>query len=351
MPKTFAKAEYADMVFVYGFCNGSGRAAVEEYRRRYPNRAVPHHNTFSNVFQCWRETGSCPRPRIERQRDYHQQADIVLNAVERSPSTSIRRISRMTGVRQTQVWRILHHDGLYPYHTQRVQHLLPDDSAHRVRYCQWLQNNLEVIPRILFTDEAQFTRDGINNTRNSHTWAHQNPHNVIVGNHQRRFSVNIWCGLLNNHLIGPHFIEGYLTADYYRNFLEESLPEYMENVPLEARRGMFFQHDGAPPHFGRRVAEFLNENFPERWIGRGGPVPWPARSPDLSPLDFFLWGCLKSRVYNNGKPDTREELIARIVEAVDSLRNELAEINWQHSMARRVAACLENGGEHFEQLL
>ncbi|GBM88486.1 hypothetical protein AVEN_269361-1 [Araneus ventricosus] len=29
---------------------------------------------------------------------------------------------------------------------------------------------------------------------------------------------------------------------------------------------------------------------PDRWIGRGGPVLWPPRSPDLTPLDFFPMG-------------------------------------------------------------
>lgn len=202
MPR-FTNAEYADMVFLYGFCDGSGRAAAAEYLRRYPDRIVPHHTTFSNVFRCLRETGSFPNRRVEK--DGLGNAEVVLNAVERSPSTSIRRISHTTGIPQTNVWRILHHNGLYPYHLQKVQHLLPGDLENRVRYCQWLQNNLEIIPHILFTDEAQFTRNGINNTRNSHIWADQNPHETIVVNHQHRFSVNVWCGLLNSNLIGPHF--------------------------------------------------------------------------------------------------------------------------------------------------
>jgi len=29
--------------------------------------------------------------------------------------------------------------------------------------------------------------------------------------------------------------------------------------------------------------------YPNRWIGRGEPQNWPARSPDLTPLEFFLW--------------------------------------------------------------
>jgi hypothetical protein len=55
----------------------------------------------------------------------------------------------------------------------------------------------------------------------------------------------------------------------------------------------WFQHDGTPPHFSRRAREILDQQYPDRWIGRGGPRNWPARSPDLNPLDFFLWGHVK----------------------------------------------------------
>jgi len=48
--------------------------------------------------------------------------------------------------------------------------------------------------------------------------------------------------------------------------------------------------DGVPPHFSCFVTDVLNDRFPDAWIGRGGPIPCPPLSPDLSPLDFFLWG-------------------------------------------------------------
>ena len=51
---------------------------------------------------------------------------------------------------------------------------------------------------------------------------------------------------------------------------------------------MWYQHDGAPAHFSIAARQVLNDKYPNRWIGRGGPVPWPPRSPDLTPLDFFL---------------------------------------------------------------
>ncbi|KAJ4448366.1 hypothetical protein ANN_10382, partial [Periplaneta americana] len=61
--------------------------------------------------------------------------------------------------------------------------------------------------------------------------------------------------------------------------------------------------------------------FPDRWIGtRGGPNAWPPRSPDLNPLDFYLWGHLKSLVYSSPVPDL-ESLRNRIVACSEDIRN------------------------------
>ena len=63
----------------------------------------------------------------------------------------------------------------------------------------------------------------------------------------------------------------------------------LEEVPLAKRMHMVFQHDGAPAHYSRLMTRHLNLTFPERWIGRGGHVQWPPRSPDITPLNFCLW--------------------------------------------------------------
>ena len=59
---------------------------------------------------------------------------------------------------------------------------------------------------------------------------------------------------------------------------------------------MYFQHDGAPPHYIQRVREYLNEFFPDRWLGHGRPVAWPPRLPDLAPLDYYLCGYMETLV-------------------------------------------------------
>ena len=55
--------------------------------------------------------------------------------------------------------------------------------------------------------------------------------------------------------------------------------------------------DGASPHCAIPVRNYLNRKRPNKWIGIGGPVSWPARSPDLTPYDFFLWGHIKAKVF------------------------------------------------------
>ncbi|XP_018414501.1 PREDICTED: fibroblast growth factor 5 [Nanorana parkeri] len=54
---------------------------------------------------------------------------------------------------------------------------------------------------------------------------------------------------------------------------------------------------GTPPHFHQDVRAYLDENLPGHWIRRRGVVEFPPRSPDLTPLAFYLWGTLKDVVY------------------------------------------------------
>ncbi|KAJ8918641.1 hypothetical protein NQ315_013147 [Exocentrus adspersus] len=81
---------------------------------------------------------------------------------------------------------------------------------------------------------------------------------------------------------------------------------------------------------------------------RGGPVAWPPRSPELNPLDFFLWGYLKSFVYSN-PVDTREKLLERINLHCDEIRANVDAL-WrtQQSLIRRARKCITLEGAHVE---
>ncbi|GBL73321.1 hypothetical protein AVEN_155568-1, partial [Araneus ventricosus] len=61
------------------------------------------------------------------------------------------------------------------------------------------------------------------------------------------------------------------------------------DLPLSDLRNVWFRHDGAPPHKVSSVQQYIRDTFQQQVIGYGGCVEWPPRSPDLNPLNFFLW--------------------------------------------------------------
>ncbi|KAJ4439493.1 hypothetical protein ANN_07617 [Periplaneta americana] len=64
----------------------------------------------------------------------------------------------------------------------------------------------------------------------------------------------------------------------------------------------------------------INETYPGRWIGRGGVISWPPRSPDLTPLDYYVvWGWFKSEIYKR-QVETREERFSRVLHAFAQIK-------------------------------
>lgn len=149
--------------------------------------------------------------------------------------------------------------------------------------------------------------------------------------------------------VGPVILPETLNGARYLNFLDNTLRDLLMDMPLNRRRNIIFQQDGAPAHSTRVVREYLNETF-GRWIGRNGPIAWPPRSPDLTPLDFYLWGRMKDIVYSN-IINTRDDLINRIHEAGVEIQAELRNVDIANSLRTRILLCIQNGGQHFEHLL
>ena len=166
MPFVFSHTEYCDMHFVYVFCNGNARAAVDEYQRCFPDRKIPSRGVFSRIHQTMRETGCLPSVAVQSERDVVPMISTrenILEMVQRSPRLSTRRNASRIGVSRMQVWRSLHEENLHPYHLHRVQHLEPGDLAQLMDLFHWITAHSQLLSVILFTDEASFTQDGINN--------------------------------------------------------------------------------------------------------------------------------------------------------------------------------------------
>jgi hypothetical protein len=109
-----------------------------------------------------------------------------------------------------------------------------------------------------------------------------------------------------------------------------------------------FQQDGAPPHYHRDVGSYLDETLLAQWIGRRGSVEYPPRSPDLTTLDFYLWGSLKGVAYRRKSP-TLETLREEIEKSSGTIPvDTLATV--ARPLVRRNQKCLQANDGHFEHL-
>lgn len=225
----------------------------------------------------------------------------------------------------------------------------------RLHYCQEIARHIEEDPnflnKILFTDEATFTTSGMFNRKNKHYWAKENPHKIQVVKIQGRRSIHVWCGMLSNKIIGPIIFDGYLNGERYLEFLQREVEDHLEDVPIMGYNNLIWQQDGAPAHNVMPVTNFLNNRY-NFWIGRSGTLRWPANSPDLSPLDIFLWGFLKNRVYYE-RPQNIQVLTERI-------QNEIFLLNRDHpdfisrsinsKLRRNIFNCINNQGGYIENM-
>ena len=319
---------------------------------------MPSPQTLGRWVACFREGGSVAgvRRRARRPRISSGVVAQVRRAIARNPRLSVRQLGRRAGVSGPTIHRILRRQlQLFPYKLELSQRLQRGDRAKRARFCRWLLGQWGK-PRfrrfLLVSDEAHFYLNGQVNKQNCRLWGHENPH-ALVEQDQHPAFVTVWCGLSTQGIIGPNFFQSRgrtvtVTGARYKDMLDNFLvPElHRRHIPL---RRVWFQQDGASPHTTRWVLARLQALFPGRVLSKGGSVPWPPRSPDLSPLDFFLWGHLKTLVFAQPIRSLRQ-LRNRISSAVATLPPS----TFRRAMAQlplRCRLCLRRRGDHMEGVL
>ncbi|GFX27791.1 putative transposable element [Trichonephila clavipes] len=99
----------------------------------------------------------------------------------------------------------------------------------------------------------------------------------------------------------------------------------------------------------RATIDLLKDTFGDRLISRFGPVNWPPRSCDLTPLDYFLWGYVKSMVYAD-KPQTLDHLEDNIRGVIADIRPQMLEKvieNW----TSRLDYIRDSRGSHMPEII
>ncbi|GFW88073.1 transposable element Tc3 transposase [Trichonephila clavipes] len=139
--------------------------------------------------------------------------------------------------------------------------------------------------------------------------------------------LTVWCALWAGGIIGPYFFkihEGHnvtVNGDRYRAMNTNFFIPELNNHDVQE---LCFHQDGATCHTARATIDLLKDTFGDRLISRFGPVNWPRRSCDLTPLDYFLWGYVKSLVYAV-KPQTLDHLEDNIRRVIADIRPQMLE--------------------------
>ena len=292
------------------------------------------------------------KPKVTENIQSAQLNEQITEYFQNNPSNSIRRATLNLNISRSRIQRVLRRNNFHPYNYVPVQCLTIGDYQKRISFCntflRMCRRDCDIPFKILWTDESTFTRSGVFNYHNSHYWSEENPRKVRINSFQHEFKCNVWCGILGDTIVGPYFFEETVNRLTFLNFLTGSFTDMLDNLPLSYVRDIWLQLDGCPAHYSRIVRQWLDRNFPNKWIGRAGSVAWPPRSPDLTSMDFFLWGYLKNYVYEV-EIDSLQQLKARIIDGFNQLKKNPRMIRkTTKSVRARCRLCIRNEGGHIE---
>ena len=177
--------------------------------------------------------------------------------------------------------------------------------------CRWFLDQFKqdetFIQRLWFSDEAHFYTNGYVNSKNYIYWGSAKPGNVYEkGLHDQK--ITVWAAMGYQGIIGPFFFVDEqqhpvtVNSDRYVAVLSKFWRSLGRFVGDEGRQNQHFQQDGAAPHVSKAALRWIRDHFGDRTVSRGTGHSWAANSPDLSPLDFHIWGYLKDKVCGENLP-------------------------------------------------
>lgn len=327
---------------VYESCTKACQIFKERFKREPPPRTTVQH--WKKKFE---ETGNLStKPRSGRPSDEHMKESVV-QYVKENDTANQRRVARFLGTSQSSVHRYLKQEKVKPFKFSFQQELTEDDPDRRIEFCSWIinENGTNFCRRIIFSDEASFYLNGHVRKHNLFYYSEENEHRLIRVP-MKSPGLTVWAAVSYDLGITFSIIRETMNQVRYVDVLNQKLLPFVGDNTQH-----WYQHDGAPPHFSIAARTWLDEHFPQRWIGRRGPQEWPPRSPDLTIPDFWLWSYVKDRVYaienNFLNLDELQGAISRVLSDIDHRIIRKCYTNF----VERCNLCLQQNGEHFEQLL
>lgn len=357
--RRYTKIQRIEIIKSYYENKKSIRSTFRALRETFGRHNRPTELGIRKLIQKFESTGSVAdaiQPHGKESIKMTKNIESVKRSVMENPSTSVRRRSQELGLSYGTTWNILRHSlQLKAYKIQLTQELQPNDHQLRRDLADWAIKQIEVDPdfhrKIIFSDEAHFWLNGYVNKQNCRYWSEDNQY-VITEKSYYPQKVTVWCAFWSEGIIGPYFFENEcgkavtVNGERYRNMIKEYFWHQIDDLEL---KDMWFQQDGATCHTSSVTIDLLREKFDDRVISRNAGVRWPPRSCDITPLDFFLWGYVKSIVYCN-KPTTINDLKDNIRRAITDITADLCEKvaqNW----SSRVFFLKKSRGGHLKDII
>lgn len=286
--ETFFKSNDSYVIARRQFCSKFGIRRISD---------GPSVNLIRSWVQRFRATASAmnvPRPGPSRSSRTPENIELVESSLRENPRLSIRKRAASLGLPRAIIHEILKKDlKFHPFKIQIVQELKESDFDLRKNFCETMLERFRTVNPIFWSDEAHFHLNGHVNKQNCRYWSPRTRNPRLK--HQKPLHcprVTVWCALSTHEIIGPFFFEnsrGQATnvngENYRRMITEFFLPNLRAHPSYSSHT--WFQQDGATAHTARASMNLLRENFPQKLISRFGDIPWPPRSPDLTPMDFF----------------------------------------------------------------
>ena len=223
--------------------------------------------------------------------------------------------------------------------------------------CEWLGENLEARPgwinHIWFSDEAHFHLNGAVNNHNNIFWGSEPPEE-ITEKQLKGPKVTAFVAFNAKHgLLGPYWFEEggrtiTINGERYREVVRQFHVDVNEILTPGQFRLAWFMQDGASPHTAHETIAYLQQLFRNRLLALGTTYEWSPHSPDLNPLDFWLWGAAKGSVFAN-KPENLFQLKQNVANYIQEVRPEtLVKVGQNFRLG--IKACLNRGGMHIENV-
>ena len=335
------------------------------------NVPVPNKKTIFRWVKAFDKSGSLENKNLKSKlRPSHsgrmktqrtpENMDVVRQSVRAEPRTSVRRRSAQLDIPRMSLHTIMRVDlKLRPYVVQVHQRLTDAHKEARVEMCRWFLEEIEqdatFLYKIWFSDEAHFYLNGHVSNKNFTFWGSEKPDLVYEkGLHDKK--VTVWVAMSANGLIGPFFFEddngapATVNADRYLGILSRFWRKLHQVAGgANGRQDQWFQQDGAAPHVARHALQWIANHFGHNTISRNTRYRWSANSPDLSPLDFHLWGFLKDGLRGQDF-ESLGDLKAAIVNAVRAVPQQQCGRVIEH-FTRRLKKCIERNGSHIEHVI